>query len=95
MFAASEPDSLDAGINLQRIGIAYTSLGQFDRAVAVLDDANELFARIGNRYWQAASLNNIASIYFRRDRLALARHSYQQALALFRDLHRETPRPWC
>ncbi len=89
LFAASDPDSLDAGINLQRIGIADDGLGRYDRAVAAYGDANELFARIGNRYWQAASLNNIAGVYFRRDRLDQALHSYRQALALFRDLHRD------
>jgi len=89
MFAASDGNSLEAGINLQRIGIAYTNLGQFDRAIAAFDNANDLFARIGNRYWQAASLNNMADIYFHRDRLAQARQRYEQALALFRDLHRD------
>ncbi len=89
MFAHSQPDSLDAGINLQRIGIAYGGMGQYDKAISAYDDANELFARIGNRYWQAASLNNIAGIHFHRDQLDLARHRYEQALALFRDLHRD------
>ncbi len=89
LFANNDNPSLDVGINLERMGMAHDGLGQYDQAIDVYDDANELFASIGNRYWQAVSLNNIAGVYFRRDQLAKAQNYYTRALPIFRELHRD------
>ncbi len=90
LYANNDKLSLDVGINLERMGMAHNGLGQYDQAIKAYGNASESFAGIGNRYWQAISLNNIAGVYFRRDQLAKARNYYVRALPIFRDLHRDT-----
>lgn len=90
LYANNDKLSLDVGINLERMGSAHDGLGQYDKAITAYGDANELFAGIGNRYWQAVSLNNIAGVFFRRDQLAKAQNYYARALPIFRELHRDT-----
>ena len=88
LYVSVGGDAFGLGRTLERIGNAYDALGRDDEAVDFFQDANESFARIGNLYWQAAALNNIAAIYYHRGELDTAGSYYQRALSIFRQIHR-------
>jgi len=81
-------DANDIGIVLERIGNAYAGKGDYKAAISAFEEANKNFARVGNQYWQAAALNNIGNIYYRRNRLSDARRYYELALPLITAAHR-------
>jgi eukaryotic-like serine/threonine-protein kinase len=82
-------DILGLGITLERIGNVYFAQGDYGTAIQIYGEANDTFARIGNRYWQGAALNNIGGIYYQRNQLDEAQHYYELALPMFRDIHRD------
>jgi len=61
-------------------GEARAKLGRFEEAVADLEDARELYQRLGSRMI-AYPLDKLGEIHRERGELALARASYEEALA--------------
>jgi ATP/maltotriose-dependent transcriptional regulator MalT/DNA-binding SARP family transcriptional activator len=65
---------------LSNRGEVLSKLGRFEEAVADLEDARELYQRLGSRM-VAYPLGHLADIYRQRGDWALARAAYEQALA--------------
>lgn len=82
-------DALGLGITLERLGNLHDAQGDYAAAVRIYADAGDIFARVGNRYWQGAALNNIGNVYYHRNQLDKAQHYYELALPMFRDIHRD------
>ena len=65
---------------LSNRGDARAKLARFEEAVADLEDARELYQRLGSRM-VAYPLEKLGQIYRQRGDLALARAAYEEALA--------------
>jgi DNA-binding SARP family transcriptional activator/tetratricopeptide (TPR) repeat protein len=67
---------------LDRIGVVYSRLGQFDKAISRFDESVELENGSGNRFGEAITMTNLGLTYRRADRFEEAVRALEKSLAI-------------
>jgi CHAT domain-containing protein/Tfp pilus assembly protein PilF len=71
-------------IVLINIGLVHTALGEYDKALSILNEkALELNRKLGDKKSEAYTLNNIGEVYSKREEHSKALDFYQRAASLF------------
>jgi tetratricopeptide (TPR) repeat protein len=78
-------DRTGEATTLNKIGMHYNALGQFDEALNFFNDALLIRHEIGERSDEAATLNNIGSVYRGLDKPQEALRFYNKSLAISRE----------
>jgi CHAT domain-containing protein len=76
---------------LGNLAWAYYKMGDFDRALAMYQEAEKTATSLGTVYYRIAWLNNIGLVYYQMDQPSTAEHYYRKTLVLAQD--NQTPAP--
>ena len=82
-----DDDRRTEGWALHGLGYGYRGLGGLDESVEYYDRALVLFAKLGDWWGQGEALYNLGKAHADAGRPDLARQCWNQALAIFHDLH--------
>ena len=82
----NDEEKKNFGWALTRLGVAYYSLGQFQKAIQYHKKSLNIDRELGNREGQGASLNNLGSAYLSLGEFPTAIDYLQQALEIARSI---------
>ncbi len=71
--------------SMNGLGVCYRPLGEFRRAIDLLEEALAINRKAGRREGQAANLGNLGICYYEVGQIPRAIESYEQALAIARE----------
>ena len=88
--AATKAEALSAGLLIARAkrseGLALYNLGEFQKALALYDEAKRIYAAAGDRGGAAWVVNNSANVVFDQGDPASARKMYEEALTIWQEI---------
>ncbi|MCC5624291.1 tetratricopeptide repeat protein [Nostoc sp. CHAB 5715] len=73
------------GVALNNLGLAYLSLGQYQQAIAFLQQSLDIAREIGDRNIEGSSLGNLGNAYLDQGQYQQAIDLYQQSLNIARE----------
>jgi CHAT domain-containing protein/Tfp pilus assembly protein PilF len=72
----------ESAANLQRLGVCYNGLGDYDRALAVLSRAESIFTQLADRYRLSGCVGDMGNTHYFQGNLPAAISCYRRALDL-------------
>lgn len=84
---ASDDEGLTKGIMINTAGLAYMTLGRYNKALGQFEKGLEIFKTIEREDKQSESYNNIGLVYWNTGKNQLAEEYFQKALAIRKMLY--------
>ena len=84
--ARQQNERHDESVHLSSLGLAYTNLGQVDKAIEYYEQALTIAHEIGDRFSEGSQLGNLGLAYADLGQVAQAIEYYEQALAIDREI---------
>src|SRR2546429_251251 len=85
LLAADVPRDLRAHV-LNDLGVAYQSLGEFERAAANFQQSYDIYERDRNRLGAAIALGNLGTLYRQQREWQQAIYCFERSLLVFENL---------